>query len=1111
MSELQIYKASAGAGKTFRLTIEYLKVVLQTEFAYKNILGVTFTNKATAEMKGRVLAELAKLSKGEKTAYLEVLLADKELNLSAEQIKYRSHNTLRRLLHDFSRFSISTIDSFFQRVIKSFNKELGINGNFQIELDSKTMIGEAVEQVILSIDRNEELFKWLKQFAQHNADEGKGWSIQRDIHKLANEILNDGFRDNADELFQILQEKGKLNNYRKSLQTIADDYFSRVNEVGKRGLKVLADAGLTCDDFSYKKTGGAGYFEKMSNSLFAEDKARMRTGAENYQTLLPKKTTAEAENTAPKISACLKDYFQLLDEEYYRVTSVNLILKNIYTLGILTHIQEKVQLIAHENSLSLLAESGKLLQKIIDNSDTPFIYERTGVYYKHFMIDEFQDTSALQWSNFRPLLGNSLAEENLAMLVGDVKQAIYRWRGGDWKLLENQVGKDFQFEGVQVHQLEQNWRSTGEIIRYNNRIFQLAPQIMQQQFNEILKNANTSPENYHQQIQGIYANGLQQIGQEKLIDKGYVHMRFFPKDGVQEERTSLTLGEMTATIKDLQDRGAKASDIAILVRKGKQAKEVANHLLEQKRLLSDDSPYNLSILSSESLLVSNSPAVCFLINLLRLVDNKKDRLTAAYANYQFYGIIEPSLHQKGATVNWRNVCPDYSESNNVDCELIDQFENQDPAKNPFYAFLQSDFMQKDLGSRNLQEMIFKLADFFHLFRLNDELSYMQAFVDSVSEFQKYKISDLNSFLTYWDDKGSKKTISASETLDAIRIQTVHKSKGLEYKFVLIPFCDWDVMPSGNQSPIVWCKPQEKPFNELNIVPIVYTKEMANSIFKDAYFEETQSMYIEALNLLYVAFTRARTELYTWATYNPKTYEENIKSVGDLLKLSLHNEANFSYDGQEELCSCLHQNYHAGEEYFEIGTKTEFHSSTLETPSNNFGVSRFAFCDFDEYLKLRKNHENFFVQDTPYEQRVNKGKIIHEALAQIKQKEELPHALQTLQFKGLFPQEELETYSEQIKTMISDPEVAAWFDGSYSVLNERAILLGNNHGLRRPDRIMVKGNEAVVVDYKSGELELQKYHKQVSEYMARLKECGFEKVSGYIWYTRSNKRERVESN
>lgn len=1113
MSNLQVYKASAGAGKTFRLAIEYLKVALQSTYAYKNILGVTFTNKATSEMKGRVIAELFHLSKGENTPYMEILLDEMKPKLLPEQIQARAQECLRRLLHDYSRFSISTIDSFFQRVIKSFNKELNINGNFQLELDSDRALDEAIDQVLLSMDNNEELYRWVKQFADEKMEGGKSWSIKSDIKRLATEILTDDFRAEADELFERTQSKDALNNYTKSLQEVESNYFKHINQIGQKALKALSEAGLDGSEFVWKTTGPVMKFFKMANEAFTADEKRMRKAAEDPEKLTNKSSPQAAKDLAPQLSLFFQEYFNYMDLHGEQRASVRLVLDNIYSLGILIHIQQKLQELSQANSISLLAESGKLLQQIIDNSDTPFIYERMGTYYKHFLIDEFQDTSVLQWDNFRPLLSNSLAEGNLALIVGDVKQAIYRWRGGDWQLLENQVNKDFAAEGVSTHQLEHNWRSSGEIIRFNNRIFQLAPVLLQKLFSQMLEESQIDPkQTNYQQIRNVYSHATQLVGQQKLATNGYVHMRFIPtknsRDGLKEERQNRVLHEMLSHIKDLQNRGAKASDISILVRKKKEAVLVSNFLLKQKNLLPLDSPYKLSILSSDSLVVSNSPAVCFLVSLLQLIDNHRNRVVASYANHQFYGAIYPSLQEQGMVIswsklnNWKNKADDWQPEQPADLTYL---EDTDATSNPFYAFLESHFMRKELGARNLLEMVFKLAGFFHLFELRQELAYLQAFIDSVSEFQRGRISDLSSFLAHWEEKGKQKSISTAETLDAIRIQTVHKSKGLEYPFVLIPFCDWTLSSESHfQNPIVWCKPREAPLNALNIVPIQYSTAMRDSSFKEEYFCEMQNMHIESLNMLYVAFTRARTELYTWSVYDEK--KQQMRTIGDLLQHCIDQSEQYSLEGKEELCSAIHQSYHAEEELLQIGKRAFcLPEENKKKTHQSLAIHRFSFCDFDQFLLLRKNQENFFTQENDWEQRVNKGKIIHEVLAKINTKDELARALQNLQQKGLFPAEEMKSYSQQITAMIDDPEVASWFDGSYRVLNERSLLLGKEQGMRRPDRIMTKGREAVVVDYKSGELELDKYHRQVGDYMGRLKDCGFDSVSGYIWYTKTNKR------
>ncbi|MFV0291141.1 MAG: UvrD-helicase domain-containing protein [Mangrovibacterium sp.] len=1105
MSKLQIYEASAGAGKTFRLTIEYLKLALRKEYAYKNILAVTFTNKATSEMKARVLTELYKISKGEQTSYLDILTKDPELNLSAAEIKSRSQNTLRRILHDFSRFSISTIDSFFQRVIKSFNKELGINGNFQVELNNSDILDEAIDQVILSIDDDPELFKWIIEFSDSEINDGGSWNIATKIRSLSNEIFKESFREESEKLFKLTSDLQFFRNYISTLKEIEKKYFVAIQAIGKQGVELLSSSKLTANDFKGKSKSPVNKFNEMLSYGFIDTTKTMRNCSENEENLIGKDSPAEAKNIAAQLSNLLKSYFKIFDEQNQLIMSTQLILKQIYSLGVLTHVHQKIQQITHENNISLLAESNQMLQEIIDKSDTPFIYERTGITYKNFMIDEFQDTSTLQWNNFRPLLSNSLGEGNLAMLVGDVKQAIYRWRGGDWKLLANQVTRDFASEGSQIHQLTQNWRSTGEVIRFNNRFFNLAPQLLQNNFNAELEKSEINPQDYNNQIVQNFANSVQLIGQESQIDSGYVQMHFIKRENSSDENYINTiLDELTTAIKDIQDRGGKASEIAILVREKKEAKPIVSHLLTQKNVHGDNSPYNFSLISSDGLLIKNSPSVNLLICLIGVIHKPLNKINHAIANHIFHSSIEPLISEMGETIDWEKalINPSSHQLENSDKNHFEELNDN----NPFFQFLHSDFLLKDLSSRNIQEITFKLADYFKLFKISSDLSYLQTFVDIVSDFQQRKISDLSTFLDYWDENSDKLYVNSSESIDAIQIVTIHKSKGLEYKFVLIPFCNWEFKPSANKLPILWCKPTIEPLNKLNIVPVKFETKLINSIFKHDYFNEMQNMFIEALNLSYVAFTRARNELYIWSNDEKDKNEDHCKNIGNLLLNALALDENFSYEQQEELFCKLKQKFNVEDRFFASGSKTTF--TLAKTPKKELEIKQFSFSDFDNYLKLRKNHDNFFNSQEEQQLSATKGKIIHEALAKIKTKDELDHALVSLQFKGLIPKNELPKYQLQITAMLKDPTVESWFDGSYEVLNERSVLLGNSYEIRRPDRIMIKDNNAIVVDYKSGEHEMKSHEKQVAEYMTRLKECGYEKVSGYIWYTRNNYRKEV---
>lgn len=1105
MSQLQLYKASAGSGKTFRLAVEYLKIALSGEWNYKNILAVTFTNKATTEMKERVIRELYQLGQGKKTAYLEVLEA--EMKLGKPEIALRAQQVLKHLLHDYSRFSISTIDSFFQRVIKAFNRELGINTAYQVDLEADQILDEAVDQLLLSIDDDPELLSWLKQFAEDKIKEGDGWSLKNDMLLLGKQIYNEQFRQLSPMLHQKLSNKTFIKEYRAGLRQLIVQFDEKMKELGKRGQALMEQAGLSVDDFKYKKNGAANCFNKLLNFDYAPV-ARVRKAAEDVEALYDKKAPEPVRQLAVHLHELMQQYLRFYDQHLFAYNTAKLIVSQLYTLGILVDLQEMVHRITRDKGVILISESGNLLKQIIDDSDTPFIYEKTGVYFRHFMIDEFQDTSGLQWANFRPLIGNSLSEDNLGMLVGDVKQAIYRWRNGNWDLLASQVQQAFPANGANEQHLGHNWRSAGNVIRFNNRVFQVAPQLLQAHFNEQLSRSPVAGALFSTAITALYHDSLQQIGQQDTADKGYIYMRFLEKKSntadEEPDNTALVLAELVEQIKRAQATGLKARQMAILVRTKAEAKTIADRLLAEKAG-NQDAAYNFNVLSGESLYVKNAASVSFLVALLRLLNDPEDELSLAFANYRFYENIEPLLAATGKQVNWdegeasgqlqMNFSPAYEPT------LTEQFEAVGEEGNQFFRFLKGNYFNLSLAAHNLQEVIFALSNRFYLFDLKDELAYLQAFTDQVSNFMKARNADLASFLAWWDGQGQKKTIPVPEELDAIRIQTIHKAKGLEYECVFIPFCDWPMTIANNHAPMLWCKPTTAPFDQLELVPVKYTKAMSESYFAHEYFAETGSTYTDNLNMLYVAFTRARLALFTWSEY-----KKNLSSVGDLLKNCIDSERDFAFDGHQTITLPLTEHYRPDEQLLEIGS-LQASSATKQPGSGSLTLERFQFTNFSSYLKLRNNHENYFESGDSYTKRINRGRLIHEVLAQIETAGQLEQACAQLVFKGMLTNAEAADIYSQLQQLLTDPEVKSWFDGSYRVLNERNLITGYA-GVKRPDRIMLGNAEVIVVDYKSGEQETDKHLAQVRNYMKVLTECGYPQVKGYVWYTRFNKRIQV---
>ncbi len=1128
MSQLKVYKASAGSGKTFRLAIEYMKLALTSELNYRHILAVTFTNKATSEMKSRIIGELYKLSKGRKSPYLEVL--SRELNWQPLQVQLQSQLVLKRILHDYSRFSISTIDSFFQRVIKAFNRELGINAAYNVELDEQSVLEEAADRMIQSVDSNRELLEWLDSFASDKMREGKGWNLKKDIIKLGAEIYNETFKSLSPDLYEKLNNRSFLREYRKKLNQIVTQFETSIKNLGQEALNLINKEGLTIDDFKGKRNGPVSAFFKMKNldTEFSNTALAAATDSSAWVTASVKepqksKIIAVAEN---QLMPRLQKAISLKETDGRNYLTAKLIVNQLYTLGILVDLRQFVKEICREKGIVLISDSGHLLKDVIADSETPFVYEKTGSVYTHFMIDEFQDTSGLQWNNFRPLIANSLAEGNLGMVVGDVKQAIYRWRSGDWRLLAGKLGESFPVFGIQNEVLNSNWRSNGNIIRFNNTVFSIAPEVIQQSINNELQEAGLSENPVGVSIPDVYSDCIQKVSNTETADSGYVYLQFLEqKKGAEKEETDKAiLTDLTEKIKYLQENGVKAREMAILVRDKNRARQIADLFLEEKNK-PENANFNFDILSGESLFINNSQAINLVIALLTGFLNPDDQVVKAQINYLYFSKIYPELKAIGKIPNLKakEKSSVQSSKDSVQLDLLDHlfsaenetnkemaeptleemFEHLKQEESELIGLVSGTEFQEMVAGKPILEIIYSICERFNLFFLVDELAYLQAFVDQIAVFERNHASELTTFLDWWSDNGAKFTIPVSENIDAINVLTIHKSKGLEFKFVFVPFFDWSINPqNGDKGPLLWCKPETAPFNEIELLPVRYKNDVGKSLFFREYFFERFNTFIDNLNLMYVAFTRAKSGLFVWAGHGDK-----LSSVGDLLKFSMGIAPDQNKLNNGEIIS-IGAHLIDTENRVEIGNLDNlFDNSTQLETVGDLRISSFEFADFRKFLKIKKNGEDFFTSENKRQSGINKGKIIHEILSLVKTIDDLPKAVKQMETEGKIPSEAVESTTAELNKLLADTEIKNWFNGSYSVINERNILSGKN-GLKRPDRIMFGENEVVVVDYKSGETELDKYKYQLRGYISELRKCGYSNVTGYIWYTKLNKRVKI---
>jgi ATP-dependent exoDNAse (exonuclease V) beta subunit len=1076
---LHVIKASAGSGKTHRLTGEYLRLLFSTPNAYKHILAVTFTNKATDEMKSRIVKELYSLSVGEKSDYLTQLI--EEFHLSEAQVCKNATHILKTILHDYSSFAISTIDKFFQQTMRAFTREMGLSGGYNVEVDDAAFLPEVIDTMLFELDKpeNATLAQWLLAFMKDKIENNKGWSIKKDVQELATEIFNEKYKSLSQSDKDKIHDKKHLADYKQTLTKIVRDFENELKTIGEKGINLINRFGLHYSDFKGGRNSAFSHFVKWANGEIKEPTATFINLADNLDGWTTKTTVSE------KRSAIEAIYFEGLNEQiksaiilfenstFYH--SANNILKYFYTLGILNNVQRRLQQLQQDENIIFLSDTTELLNKIIADSDSPFIYEKTGTFLKNYMIDEFQDTSAMQWNNFRPLMRESLAHNNFNLIVGDVKQSIYRWRNSDWRLLEEHIPADFSTNAIQQHSLDTNWRSDANIVYFNNALFELSSRILQADFNDAMESVSDDSFKAYasNKINEAYSQAYQHIPAKKGANEGKVDITFLD----EEDWKAQALDQLPKQIEKLQDEGFRLKDIAILVRWNHEAVAVAETLLKYKEE-NPNSKYRYDIISNEALVIGNAQSVKAIIALLRWFRNRNDDTKKMLAVYEFY-----RFHRK--------ISPDAALQSFLGKEKIDFPNDIDTQLNsisylPFYEMIEAFFA---LSKNVLDEK---------------ENAYVQAFLDIALRFNTNASSDIDNFLNWWDEKGYKKTLFSPDNQDAIRLVTIHKAKGLGFGVVIMPFADWGIDHNPHHSDIIWCRPDREPFNMLSIVPLRYGKSLINTIFWKDYLEEKLFTYIDNLNLLYVAFTRAKHRIIAFVPKPNEKKQENIKNISELLWISIEQSSYFLNNSDLhfiELNNYLHKT--DTQTFFSLGNAEKFIQKEALSIQNQPKTTQWQSIPFDNRLKLRFNSIGYFKNNGKRDY----GMLMHDIISRVETIGDIPQAVERKILAGELNNSEKENIVCELTEFLSISEVSDWYSGKYTVLNEMQVL-HPRFGFSRPDRVMLNGKKAVVVDYKFGETEDKKHNRQVQHYIERIREMGYDDVEGFVFYVRKQMVSRV---
>ena len=1078
---LTIYRASAGAGKTYRLTGDYLMLLFAAPGAFRRILAVTFTNKATDEMKQRIVAELYALASGQSSGYEKEL--SETYHLSTEAVRQRAGKALVEILHDYSAFNISTIDRFFQQTMRAFTREIGLQGGYGIEMDQDRVLEEVVDRMIAGLDQpeNKDLLGWLLRFATEKVENGGGWDTKKDIQSLGKELFKESFKVYGEQVEQDIADKKSLEQYRSALYSLIAAVEKEVRLLGKEGLDLIERYGLQPTDFKGSRTSTLRLFEKWAAGVMKEPTStflKLEGHLENYYT----KTAAEGvkQSIISCVEGGLGDCVERVIHRFEQLTdyyTAKEIIRYYYTLGILTDLSRQIAAYRSEKNVMLIADTTELLGRVIDGSDAPFIYEKTGTHVDHFMIDEFQDTSCMQWNNFRPLMGESLAHGHDNLIVGDVKQSIYRFRNSDWKLLDEQVRKDFAGEDVREESLLDNWRSGRRIVTFNNILFKNIPILLQHLYNETLETSSLTEkerDEFALKIISAYAGARQNVPTSMMQKEGHVKVSFLDTE-VEGSWQAEALRRLPTVLEQLQDKGYQLKDIAILVRKNAEGARVADALLAYKEAHPSDR-YSYDIVSDEALYVGSSPAVRFLLTVMRFLRNPGSVLYRKMVHYAWFVL-------KGYT--------------DLDAAMTEEGDD-------FRDLLKH---MQQISRRSLYEMIEELYRLFEN-ELAGEQVFVQAFLDLVKEYTDRENSDLREFLIWWDDSGYKKTVMTPDGQNAIRIMTVHKSKGLGFKAVIMPFCDWEIDHKPILPVVLWCHPEQAPFNQLHLVPVRYGQGLGKTHFAVDYFKERLHAFIDNLNTLYVAFTRSKEELIVFAP-RPKEVDEQsgeikkITSIADALWAGLRTE--WEDDGPEETDKPLHEMFDYTEGVFESGDWWETEQAEDKSGIEEVDMQELHSVSPDDRLHLRLQGKGYFFDDR---QRKH-GTLMHEILSRIYTVADIEATVESYHQAGVITADEALDLCHKIEVLLQKAEVASWYDGSAKVLNEVDILYGSGF-MKRPDRVMVlPDKKVIVVDYKFGAKESAAYRRQVSDYINLIRQMGYNTVEGYLWYVVLDKIEAVK--
>ena len=1033
-----IYDASAGSGKTYTLVKEYLKILLTADSndAYKKILAITFTNKAVEEMKTRIVNGLSEFSKPDTNDKALELMKDisAETRLSLATIQDKSKAIIKNIIHNYASFDISTIDKFTHKVIRAFAHDLNLPVTFDVSLETDSLLMEAVDAIVAKAGEENELTNLLVDFSVDKTDNDRSWDVTGELLDVGRLLLNENNRNEIHNfedksIGEFLEVKAKL---KEAVSHLDADSVAKADEA----MALIESKGIDLKSFS------RGTFP---NHLGYIQKGELKSSHKKFREIddIAVNKTAKDKDVIESISGELIAILGAVYKNYEKKNFYTAFLKNITPLSLLNSISQELERIQKEQNILSISEFNAIIYKEIQNQPAPFIYERLGERYRHFFIDEFQDTSEMQWHNLIPLIDNALASEDLSgvrgslMIVGDPKQSIYRWRGGKAEqfIALSKCHNPFSNPDKKLVRLEKNYRSYSEIIQFNNAFF-----------------AMLADEFSNEDYQDLYRNHSRQENNSKI--GGYVNISFIPEvtevsdeDGEEtNDKEQLYLKATLKTIYEVAAKGYAYKDIVLLTRKRSSGVALANYLTEN----------GIKILSSETLLIENATEVRLILNVLRYLKNNNDKEAKAAFLY-----FVARYRQNQLPIH--------------DCIEQGMQQETEVALESWLRELGIEISFDECRKKSLYETVEIIIAVF--IKEKSTISYVQYFLDLVLERDvrtQYGIAD---FLDYWEKNGSKFSIPSPEGNNAVRIMTIHKSKGLEFPVVIFPFAEENYAAAPRNK--MWLEMEEDEF-AISRALVDAKKEVSEYGGKAAevYEEKSQQDILDNINVLYVALTRAEEQLYIISG-------RNVSSKGEL---------------QNNMSSFFIKYLDFQGVYNEDSMVFEFGEPNRQSVGGSYTDTQQLIVEVNEKLNpkaIKIAQREALMWGTTQEKAIEFGNILHEILSFIKTKNDIPLALIKAQETGLIVRMQKETVEQTLHTIVDHEELGLFFEEADAVYNEQSIIKKDSRTIK-PDRVVIRGKTAYLLDYKTGAHQA-KYARQLEEYELALQEMGYEVAKKTLVY------------